>query len=149
MLYRSSGETIRYWRQIFQAALGATRARLVNKRDPLGFTGALAEIWSASISSGTRGQLSGALDYHLTSRPRLGRPAHSPQHGKWPSDGRATVRLRIFEHRILSVYVVLKVACFELYRRNIRSPEILTFDELYYRASRIVENLGGETGGDI
>ena len=45
--------------------------------------------------------------------------------------------------------VVLKVACFELYRRNIRSPEILTFDELYYRASRIVENLGGETGGDV
>jgi hypothetical protein len=57
--------------------------------------------------------------------------------------------LRIFEHRILSVYVVLKVACFELYRRKIRSREILTFDELYYRASRIVENLGGETGGDI
>lgn len=24
-----------------------------------------------------------------------------------------------------------KVACFELYRRNIRMPEILTFDELY------------------
>jgi hypothetical protein len=42
-----------------------------------------------------------------------------------------------------------KVACFELYRRNIRSPEILTFDELYYRTSRIVENLSGETGSDI
>jgi hypothetical protein len=34
-----------------------------------------------------------------------------------------------------------KVTCFELYRRNIRSPEILTFDELFYRASYIVENI--------
>jgi hypothetical protein len=61
MLYRSSGETIRYWRPIFEAALGATRARLVNKRDPLGFTEALAEIRSASISSGTRLSRSGGL----------------------------------------------------------------------------------------
>ena len=37
-----------------------------------------------------------------------------------------------------------KVACFELYRRNIRSPEILTFDELYYRAGCIVENISCE-----
>lgn len=37
-----------------------------------------------------------------------------------------------------------KVACFELYRRNVRSPEILTFDELLYRARFIVQNLGGE-----
>jgi hypothetical protein len=37
-----------------------------------------------------------------------------------------------------------KVACFELYRRNIRAPEILTFDELYQRASCIVENISRE-----
>ena len=35
-----------------------------------------------------------------------------------------------------------KIACFELYRRNIRSPEIVTFDELFYRAKCIVENIG-------
>ncbi|MGE4172167.1 MAG: Shedu immune nuclease family protein [Methylocystis sp.] len=34
-----------------------------------------------------------------------------------------------------------KIACFELYRKNIRSPEILTFDELFYRANCIVENI--------
>jgi hypothetical protein len=34
-----------------------------------------------------------------------------------------------------------KVACFELYRRNIKSPEILTFDELLCRAKFIVENI--------
>jgi hypothetical protein len=34
-----------------------------------------------------------------------------------------------------------KVACFELYRRNTRAPEILTFDELFQRASCIVENI--------
>ncbi len=38
-----------------------------------------------------------------------------------------------------------KVACFELYRRNIRSPEILTFDELLYRARFIVENISKDT----
>ena len=37
-----------------------------------------------------------------------------------------------------------KVACFELYRRNIRAPEILTFDELFQRASCIVENISRE-----
>ena len=37
-----------------------------------------------------------------------------------------------------------KIACFELYRRNIRSPEILTFDELLYRARFIVQNLTRE-----
>ncbi len=37
-----------------------------------------------------------------------------------------------------------KVACFELYRRNIRSPEILTFDELLYRAQFVVQNLSRE-----
>ena len=39
-----------------------------------------------------------------------------------------------------------KIACFELFRRNIRSPEILTFDELYHRASCIVANLSPEGG---
>lgn len=39
-----------------------------------------------------------------------------------------------------------KIACFELYRRNIRSPEILTFDELLYRARYIVENISREVG---
>ncbi|NEI37956.1 DUF4263 domain-containing protein [Rhizobium leguminosarum] len=34
-----------------------------------------------------------------------------------------------------------KIACFELYRRNVRSPEIITFDELFHRAKCIVENL--------
>ncbi|MBA2589661.1 MAG: DUF4263 domain-containing protein [Alphaproteobacteria bacterium] len=34
-----------------------------------------------------------------------------------------------------------KIACFELYRKNIRSPEILTFDELLYRARFIVQNI--------
>jgi hypothetical protein len=34
-----------------------------------------------------------------------------------------------------------KIACFELYRRNIRSPEILTYDELLHRARFIVENI--------
>jgi hypothetical protein len=37
-----------------------------------------------------------------------------------------------------------KIACFELYRRNIRSPEILTFDELLYRARFIVNNVSRE-----
>lgn len=37
-----------------------------------------------------------------------------------------------------------KIACFELYRRNVRAPEILTFDELLYRARFIVQNLSGE-----
>jgi hypothetical protein len=37
-----------------------------------------------------------------------------------------------------------KVACFELYRRHMRSPEIVTFDELYQRAQCIVENISRE-----
>lgn len=37
-----------------------------------------------------------------------------------------------------------KLTCFELFRRNVRSPEILTFDELLYRARFIVENLSGD-----
>lgn len=37
-----------------------------------------------------------------------------------------------------------KITCFELYRRNIRSPEILTFDELFHRARCIVDNIGEE-----
>lgn len=37
-----------------------------------------------------------------------------------------------------------KVTCFELYRRNVRGPEILTFDELYQRAQFIVANLAQE-----
>lgn len=35
-----------------------------------------------------------------------------------------------------------KITCFELYRRNVRAPEILTFDELLFRARSIVDNLG-------
>lgn len=31
-----------------------------------------------------------------------------------------------------------KITCFELYRRNVRSPEVLTFDELFERARCIV-----------
>jgi hypothetical protein len=34
-----------------------------------------------------------------------------------------------------------KIACFELYRRNVRAPEILTFDELFQRTRCIVENI--------
>jgi hypothetical protein len=41
-----------------------------------------------------------------------------------------------------------KVACFELYRRNVRAPEILTFDELFQRASCIVENISRESEAD-
>jgi len=37
-----------------------------------------------------------------------------------------------------------KVACFELFRRNLRAPEILTFDELYQRARYIVENISNK-----
>lgn len=37
-----------------------------------------------------------------------------------------------------------KVACFELYRRNVRTPEIVTFDELFERAKCIVERIDGE-----
>lgn len=37
-----------------------------------------------------------------------------------------------------------RITCFELYRQNVRSPEILTFDELFYRARCILQNLGGE-----
>lgn len=41
-----------------------------------------------------------------------------------------------------------KVTCFELYRRNVRAPEILTFDELYHRAKFIVANLAQEPSVD-
>jgi hypothetical protein len=37
-----------------------------------------------------------------------------------------------------------RVTCFELFRRNIRSPEIITFDELYSRAKCIVQNISRE-----
>jgi len=37
-----------------------------------------------------------------------------------------------------------KVACFELFRRNLRAPEILTFDELYQRARFIVDNISSK-----
>jgi hypothetical protein len=40
-----------------------------------------------------------------------------------------------------------KVTCFELYRRNIRAPEILTFDELHQRAKCIVENISRSVEG--
>lgn len=42
-----------------------------------------------------------------------------------------------------------KITCFELFRRNIRSPEILTFDELYQRARCIVENVSQEVEDDV
>jgi hypothetical protein len=42
-----------------------------------------------------------------------------------------------------------KIACFELYRRNIRSPEIITFDELFYRARCIVENISKGNVPDV
>jgi hypothetical protein len=42
-----------------------------------------------------------------------------------------------------------KITCFELYRKNIRSPEILTFDELFYRASCIVENISREIAREV
>ena len=42
-----------------------------------------------------------------------------------------------------------KIACFELYRRNIRSPEILTFDELLHRARFIVENISRDAAADV
>lgn len=38
-----------------------------------------------------------------------------------------------------------KIACFELFRRNMRAPEILTFDELFQRARCIVENISRES----
>jgi hypothetical protein len=38
-----------------------------------------------------------------------------------------------------------KVACFELYRRNIKAPEIVTFDELFQRTGCIVENISRES----
>ncbi|MCW2282272.1 hypothetical protein M2323_000221 [Rhodoblastus acidophilus] len=34
-----------------------------------------------------------------------------------------------------------KITCFELFRRNTRAPEIITFDELYSRAGCIVDNI--------
>lgn len=34
-----------------------------------------------------------------------------------------------------------KMQCFELFRRNVRNPEILTFDELYSRAEHILERI--------
>lgn len=37
------------------------------------------------------------------------------------------------------------ITCFELFRRNVRSPEILTFDELFYRAQCIVDNISRES----
>jgi hypothetical protein len=38
-----------------------------------------------------------------------------------------------------------KIACFELFRRNLRAPEILTFDELFHRARCIVENISRDS----
>ena len=38
-----------------------------------------------------------------------------------------------------------KITCFELFRRNIRAPEILTFDELFYRAKHMVSNMSQTT----
>jgi hypothetical protein len=42
-----------------------------------------------------------------------------------------------------------KIACFELFRRNIKAPEILTFDELYQRARCIVDNISNEVEGAL
>jgi hypothetical protein len=42
-----------------------------------------------------------------------------------------------------------KIACFELYRRNVRSPEIITFDELFHRAKCIVENIKRNSVGEL
>ncbi|WP_299655065.1 Shedu anti-phage system protein SduA domain-containing protein, partial [uncultured Jannaschia sp.] len=42
-----------------------------------------------------------------------------------------------------------KVACFELYRRNMRAPEIITFDELYERANCIVEQIDQEQPSSV
>lgn len=41
-----------------------------------------------------------------------------------------------------------QIACFELYRKNITAPEIITFDELYERARFIVESLSTEPTSD-
>jgi len=35
----------------------------------------------------------------------------------------------------------LSIANFELFRRNLHAPEIVTFDEMFYRAELLVENL--------
>jgi len=40
-----------------------------------------------------------------------------------------------------------KITCFELFRRNVRAPEILTFDELFYRARCILGNISRSTEG--
>lgn len=37
-----------------------------------------------------------------------------------------------------------KMQCFELFRRNVRNPEILTFDELFGRAEHILERISPE-----
>jgi Domain of unknown function (DUF4263) len=39
-----------------------------------------------------------------------------------------------------------KITCFELYRKNMKAPEILTFDELFHRARCIVENISRTVG---
>ncbi|NBB48984.1 DUF4263 domain-containing protein [Rhizobium sp. CRIBSB] len=41
-----------------------------------------------------------------------------------------------------------KITCFELFRRNIRAPEILTFDELYQRTRCIVDNISQKVETD-
>lgn len=38
-----------------------------------------------------------------------------------------------------------KITCFELFRKNIRSPEIITYDELFERAQCIVKPLDTQT----
>lgn len=39
-----------------------------------------------------------------------------------------------------------QVTCFELFRRNLQNPEIITFDELYYRAEYLVAGLSSQQG---
>lgn len=41
-----------------------------------------------------------------------------------------------------------EVACFELYRRNVRAPEIITFDELFKRARCIVDQIDRQHTAD-
>lgn len=41
-----------------------------------------------------------------------------------------------------------KFVSFELFRKSISTPEIITFDELYERAKCIIDNLGGRRNED-
>jgi len=47
--------------------------------------------------------------------------------------------LREFTNEDSKVFNPDKLACFEYYRKNLVSPEIITFDQLYFRAKNIIE----------